>query len=437
MSRDRPVPARQEGRRANPAVRAEPRTEPAGVESLLELQRTAGNRAVSTLLGAPVVQRDLLDPTSWLGDIGATAKAVLDAAAILDVQSKLKTVGVADGKGFEVAVPQTGVLDAGTVAAIKAYQGSHGLPVTGTITAELKKALDGTITTVDKTWGEKIRGISYGMTSKYDYQVTDQQVHVRVKFKFAPTTRFDVSPHAERWFKTIRDQWNIFKVVNADGSKSRDIVFEPMSVTSGEHNTVSVVNGTGTNDGGTWYTTYSNGEAQNNLGAAHEFGHHLGLPDEYGQSHPDYRKNTGEEPFPATDPLPAGADAAAVATKIKDALALAAAADRATTLTTLYADKSVTAGRYAVQISDAYKAAAGTDLVDDLYAKLPEDKRGALIEPFVATAGGLMGSRYKSMKAPGSTDSAGHEHPLAPRHMAPFVGYVTAALGGTWKATFK
>jgi peptidoglycan hydrolase-like protein with peptidoglycan-binding domain len=402
----------------------------------LQLQQSAGNAAVAILLGrAKAVQRQKLPVQRRELKVEATP---MEGDDVKHVQEQLKKLGVADDKGVEVAVPQTGKFDAGTGAAVKAFQRSRGLPGTGVVDDATVKAIDVATTAVSKAWSEKIGGKTYGMTSKYDYQVTDKQVHVTVRFKFSPSTAFDVAPHVQRWFATIRAQWNLFKVTKkGNATVSRDIVFEPQSVSAGEHNVVNVINGTGTHNGLTWYTTYANGEAQNNLGAAHEFGHHLGLPDEYQQSHTDYRATVGGDPFPATDPLPAHADAAGVATKIKEAMALASKHDRATKLAQLFADKGVAEGRYAMLIADEYKTATSKDVVDDFYANLPADQRDGLIAPFLATAGGLMGSRYKSMDAPGSKDAAGHQHPLAPRHMAPFVAAVKAALGGDWEATFR
>lgn len=422
-------PARPPDRAEPSVVRPGPR--PAEAGRLTGLQQTVGNAAVSLLVGGrttTVVQRR---------DLALKAEALLEGADVVDLQTKLKRIGVADEKGVEIAVPQTGKYDAGTCAAVKAFQRSRGLPVDGIVGDDLRKVIDAPTTLVDKTWSEKIRGATYGMTSKFDYQITDKQIHVTVKLNLKPKTAFDVAPHRDRWFQTIRDQWNIFKVAEKGGAKSRDIVFEPMAVGSGAHNDVNVHNATGTHDGGNFYTTYANGARQNELGVAHEFGHLLGLPDEYGQAHDDYRKAVGEDPSPADGALPEGADAAAVATKIKEALAVPSKDERATKLTALYADKKVTAGTYAMKIGDCYKTDTGRQLVDDLFSGLAADKRGPLIEPFVATAGGLMGSRYKSMDAPGSKDGAGHEHPLAPRHMAQFVDAVKSALGGDWEAKLR
>lgn len=402
------------------------------VRSILGLQRVAGNATVTQLIATrpdvPVQRRDLALKEK---------QAPLTGPDVVDLQAKLKRIGVATREGEEIVVLQTGRYDKRTARVVRAFQRSRGLKETGIVTDELRKVIDAPTTLVDKTWKEKIAGDEYGMTSKFDYQVTDTQIHVTVKLALKPKTRFDVAPHRDRWFAAIRKQWNVFKVVDKAGGRSRDIVFQPIAVSSGAHNEVDVVNGTGTHDAGTFYTRYPNGQRHNELGIAHEFGHMLALPDEYEQTHDDYRKTVGEDPFPAVGGLRAAAGAVAVATKIKEALALASKADRASTLTTLYADKNVTEGAVAMKIADAYKLATGRQLVDDLFSKLEEADRGALIAPFLATAGGLMGSRYKSMKAPGSKDSGGHEHPLAPRHMAQFVAAAKAALGGTWEATYR
>ena len=39
--------------------------------------------------------------------------------------------------------------------------------------------------------------------------------------------------------------------------------------------------------------------------------------------------------------------------------------------------------------------------------------------------------------APGSTDTAGHTHSVAPRHMRMFVSYAQHAKGGVWEAERK
>ena len=151
----------------------------------------------------------------------------------------------------------------------------------------------------------------YGLTdfeveSKYEinYTRTELRVKVRVKFTGEPAT----AAHRAIWENGIAAKWN--NHFHLENGRRIPIVFEPVWVPNSAHHEIKlhkppVVR----EDAANWYA----GPAANPTGAtkdttdadtaAHEFGHLIGLADEYNLTAADYQKYTGSAPPPG--PMPA------------------------------------------------------------------------------------------------------------------------------------
>lgn len=167
--------------------------------------------------------------------------------------------------------------------------------------------------------------------------------------------------------------------------------------------------------------------------APHEFGHLVGLQDEYQRTHGDYRRIVGSEP--AAGPANAsGRTAAAIATDLHAALHLEDAAQRAPRATTLLEGAGLIVsgipqqGGVAQEVLTAYDAAHGS-LVDDLRDKLPEGSKWTIQSVFSFASRSIMGDPDV---LGGRTE---HDHPVEPRHLAEFVAIVRRSYPGlTWEA---
>jgi hypothetical protein len=152
----------------------------------------------------------------------------------------------------------------------------------------------------------------YGLTdfnvkSKYeiDYSRTELRVKVRIKF----TGEKPTAAHIAVWQNGIAAKWN--NAFHVENGRRIPIVFEPVWNSSGAHHDIElhkppVVR----EDAANWYAGPSvntgPGAAQDTTDAntaAHEFGHLIGLADEYNLTAADYTKFTGSAP-PA-GPMPA------------------------------------------------------------------------------------------------------------------------------------
>ncbi len=288
---------------------------------------------------------------------------------------------------------------------------------------------------------------------------TDNQVHITVKINFtgSPPNKNAV---VTRWLNAIKVTWNQFKAVKKGGAMSRDIVFDPQNTGGSAHHTVAVMPGTGRSNAAQWFVT-----AQDQV-AGHEFGHLIGLPDEYQLSHGDYVSTIGEAPDKGKKT--GDAPSATIAQKLRTALLTKAAeqsaaeaeytaaaddagrnvteakfntarSDRAAAVRAVVAGHTLKQGNFARRIGTAYKKAFGTDLVSDLADNIPSADQWSITNPFTYSAGGTMGDFFSKDEnnAPGSTDTAGHTHSVAPRHMRMFVSYAQHAKGGVWEAERK
>jgi hypothetical protein len=356
---------------------------------------------------APPTPGTSIHPTVRQGSTGA---------AVEELQEKLNQAGVADPP-----LVLDGIFGPLTQAATVEFQKQNGLDpdgVAGIATwAKMDElGLSSHVGRVARSWSEQVGGVTYSMTSRFTWRITDDAIRVTVKLRF---TGVKQPALIASLFDAIRDTWNVFAAVNSDTGESLDIIFEPLAVESGEDNVVRFRPGNDRSDTENWYI----GDPEINETAEHEFGHMLGLEDEYQRTHRDYKRLTGEEP-PAgeTENEAAPAD---VAQQLHDALRENPPATSIADSKNVITSNHLKQGDYAQQVAVAYQAAYGVEIVNDIVAHIPDKDQWSIVDPFSYSSGSIMGM------------GTNHEHPVEPRHVRDFVGYVQALKGGTWTAQPK
>jgi len=116
----------------------------------------------------------------------------------------------------------------------------------------------------------------YGWTAAYDQRGT----HITVRIRLNPDAGLPAATLASlqsTWRSGIESAWsNRFGCCDTPGCNCKCMLtFEVQWVVTSEHHVVRVVNGSGRSNMGTWFTNLGGS------GAAHEFGHMVGHPDEY------------------------------------------------------------------------------------------------------------------------------------------------------------
>jgi peptidoglycan hydrolase-like protein with peptidoglycan-binding domain len=270
----------------------------------IAIQRTAGNQAlaamlsaqrpparqvqrVGTIISAPAKKGTSAHPTLQLGGTN-------NQEAVEEAQQKLAT----SPKG-PTALTANGIFDADTEKAAKAFQKRWGLTEDGIIGKNTWKKLDAkgksSVGRVERTWQQTLlpgseggKSQVQGMTSKYSYRIDDAKIAVSVGINFVADSTHppaDLSKVVAKWTGRILQRWNQFKAVK-QGKKnkdSRDIVF---AIVPSGGNTVTVTDEDTGSDAGTWSVP----DNENDNGPAHEFGHMIGLEDEYKRNMEDYTR---------------------------------------------------------------------------------------------------------------------------------------------------
>jgi hypothetical protein len=158
----------------------------------------------------------------------------------------------------------------------------------------------------DPTKGYEL--VDFKVESKYEINYTRTALHVKVRIKL--TGEQATAAHRAIWENGIAAKWN--NAFHVENGRRLPIVFEPVWVPNNAHHEIKlhkppVVR----EDAANWYAgpnaNPGPGAAQDTTDAntaAHEFGHLIGLADEYNLTAADYQKMTGSAPPPG--PMPAG-----------------------------------------------------------------------------------------------------------------------------------
>jgi peptidoglycan hydrolase-like protein with peptidoglycan-binding domain len=364
--------------------------------------------------------------------------ALTQGPAVKELQQKLNKAGAAPPLVVD------GVFGPKTTAALQTFQ-TGKVPVTGTADKATWDALDAvapgsTVGAVERQWTEVVGGHTYGMTGvnadRYSWEIQAKRMLVTAKVNFTGL------PAPAAWFTHVEAAWNQYLGVEPASGKQMPIDFRMVRGAGSDANTVQVVAGTGRANAGKWFAADPNASTT----IPHEFGHLIGLQDEY-QLHPgDYVRATGHEP-PVGDATGPGVAPAAIATSLQNAMV----ARNSVNARAASAGAGVKEGAFAQQVVEAYAklpttnvpavaAAPGPppvpfqpavaltgNLLLDLDAALPDDPdRYATIQVFSYSSASLMGDPGREFDP--------HDHGAQPRHVAQFMAILGQALGGTWEA---
>lgn len=367
----------------------------------------------------------------------------LKGPAVNELQQKLNAAGAAPPLRVDGAF---GTL---TTAAVRAFQTSRVPPIAGTGIADATTwvALDtvapgSTVGYIERQWHEETGGATFGKAgataSRYSWEIGADRMVVTVKVNFAGLT-----PPAA-WFGHVGALWNRFKGVSAAPVRELPIDFQMIRGTGSDAQSVLVKSGTDRANAGNWFV----GDTLAASTIPHEYGHLIGLQDEYQQRPGDYLRITGHEPPVGQTAAPVGQTPASIATALQTAMVarndVAAQAAVAGMSSGAFAQRVVTAyatlpgatvpARLGVPAAPPAKAIPAlpalpltADLIKDLDKSLPNTlPRYETIQVLTYSSGSIMGDPSRAPDV--------HDHGAAPRHLTEFVGILGRALGGTWRA---
>ena len=250
-------------------------------------------------------------------------------------------------------------------------------------------------------------------------------VHVDVAFRPDPGVTYNLG----QWQAKIRDTWNRFAVV-ANGNLEYPVEFDLRDQGSAERSVRVKPNA----KRGTYATpdrAYSNlwYPVMRDTIAPHEFGHLVGLADEYERTAEDYRSVTGEE-IPETV-NESDQSYREIAEDLHAALYLDVEAQRAPAATRACEDAGLMVGgvarqgTFAQEVMQAYNReygrADGKTLIEAIRERCTPGSFWSLLATFSFQSTSIMGNE------------SDHTHPVAPRHLAPILQVVRARYpAATW-----
>jgi len=246
---------------------------------------------------------------------------------------------------------------------------------------------------------------------RFDWRLENGELKVDVKANFVPDE--DVEVPLATWQSQIDSVWNQYALVEPGGQKI-PITMSLTNASSGktirvvQNETPGTYGGEDRANAGKWYPVMPADTAP------HEYGHLIGLPDEYQRTREDFEEITGASPIGPVNA--SGQTEAEIADDLNTALTGAdettRAADATTVLTNvgLFVGGVPQQGTFAQDVMAAYDADYDPNLKETL-AALPRDGRWMLQSVFSFASGTVMGN-------PGVV---AHEHPVAARHLREFV----------------
>ena len=274
-------------------------------------------------------------------------------------------------------------------------------------------------------WREVVEGVqNVGGRAKYEWKLTADKLQISANINFiprAPAKAADVSGRIHDWVTEIRDIWSSFKAVNKKNAAQKiNVDFEARRKT-GDFN-VNVHKGNNRSDAANWYI----GDTRRGL-AAHEYGHLIGLADEYNRDEGQFMAVTGQEPpvgAVAGDP----AKATQLAKDIKGAIPIADAKGLALA-TIVWNGTGGKQGGFSKLVAKEYATLnGGNDLQADISAAFTAkgiagftSERTWAMTPFLYSTGSIMGTMTEAAVAPAAGK---HDHSVEPRHIKPFVDII-------------
>jgi len=295
--------------------------------------------------------------------------------------------------------------------------------------ARLANAVSGN--EVETRANEQVGGQVYEVRGGYTWRIRPDAIVVDVGMNFNPDR--GVAVPTNTWFGYIRSTWNHFSAVNqAAPSEKKRIDFNPVA---GSGHDIQVSAGDGRANAGHYYV----GDSRGSDTIPHEFGHLIGLEDEYERDRRDFQRVTGSVPAAGSGQT---ALAQTIARGIHDGLFLeektfelhrTAERRRMAAVNKVLADNHIAAnyqaGRSALtaEVANQYRALYAAEISAHFMSQIDTDNdefnnwREQVLGTFQFTSTSLMG------------DMSDHTHPVQDRHVRAFAGHVQQALGrGTW-----
>jgi peptidoglycan hydrolase-like protein with peptidoglycan-binding domain len=356
-------------------------------------------------------------------------------------------------------IPITGTYDPVTVGAVTAFKTLNSINDTtvgpqdvGPLTwAALDRQSPGSpVGRVEKTWSEVVAGKTYRMTSRYTYRILATPPKIQIEVRLGFSGDMTAVPNL---LSAIRMTWNRFVAERTDDAEPHEqmpIEFNPIAVTAAPDNSVQLLHSPdpskpSRSDADHWFVDDTQ---RLSFLAAHEFGHMIGLEDEYQRGHEDFKRVVGAQP----DGTPQ-VNAGTAAIQLHHALFLPADTTeipiigpiidlfrtpeevRAVEVQRVVDNwKLTTDRRGAFDVASVYDTAFGSgagrpDLINAIRQQLPPDRQMPFINVFTFSSGTVMGTPT-TMNA--DKDGTLHSHPVNPRHVRQFVQFVQDFKNGTW-----
>ena len=377
--------------------------------------------------------------------------------AVEELQQKLNTV---PPDQVPTMLEVDGIFGNQTRQAVLEFQRSRTPPLAadgkvGPITWGELDAVAGPVTVgrEEFEWRERVEGREFFGTTNFTWRLLDDRLQITVNIRF---TGAPDHPMVTQWRSDITTVWNEFKFVDQASNDELLLEFVVGSGTPTDASVRVVVTPPdeepGRSDAGNWHT----GDTDPGL-APHEFGHLIGLQDEYNRAPETYTVVTGEQPRigEVDAPLDASGNPVspdAIAAEIRAAATIDPPAARAPAVRAIVDTKyNLDQGAFATRVAEAYEVAnlgnllredfvTGTgytvvpdpagSIANDLAARMPGMSADETfsVRPFLISNRSIMGE-MQSLNSPISA----HDHPVAERHVRHFLDIVATNRPGDWQ----
>jgi len=308
-----------------------------------------------------------------------------------------------------------------------------------------------TVGRVETSWRERVEGNLYFQDTKYTWRLTEDALEVTVNIRF---TGLRTHPQVAVWLGQIQTVWNTFKFVDeSDPTKQIRLTMVPNAASPGDNSVRVYSAAPGTDQFRSDSANWNVQDPDPGL-APHEFGHLIGLQDEYSRGADAYPVVTGEE-APVGE-VAGDAEPQAIADELWAALNSTPASGRAAKTRQVISNHSLRSGAFAQRVAEAYEVThaaemqredfvegvgyrvvpnPGGRIEEDIAARLPGQADEGLINiPFTYENRSIMGGMQSltNPRGAGGVTSA-HDHPVAERHVRNFLEIVRANRPGTWR----